>query len=409
MNTICRILSLTFLFSLITVSRAQFPDTDGDGLLDLLDVPGFPEECFYSGFPIEDLDGVQSLTHCEELWIDGVWDDAFGYVAGDLRIRSNAFTGLDNLRLLGISAGTTEIEDYAFDGLSLDYLNLLGANLSRIDRYDFAGLSVQYIYFHNPHCHATCFRGTNEISHIDTHAFQSTDVRSIGFGPHTIFQPDVFSGVETLEGVGLNSTPELVPGVFRGLEDVELIITGAGIVDVTGVTLNGIVQFMGAPETVILDDTKFAGPTLNVSQTSGPHTLSVVGTIFTESRYPVFSNSLRKLTIDEPLLMLEPIIVQERLSRENISLTIIPQGDTNKDEKVDFIDFLTLSRNFGGEGRWSDGDFNRDEVVDFGDYLLLASNFETNVAVVPEPMSIHLLLVSILGLLQLSRARRFLG
>ena len=52
-------------------------------------------------------------------------------------------------------------------------------------------------------------------------------------------------------------------------------------------------------------------------------------------------------------------------------------GDTDGDDDVDFVDFLTLSSNFGQatDAAFADGDFNTNGGVDFGDFLMLAANF----------------------------------
>lgn len=52
-------------------------------------------------------------------------------------------------------------------------------------------------------------------------------------------------------------------------------------------------------------------------------------------------------------------------------------GDTNFDGIVDFVDFLTLSANYGKESGavWPDGDFDWDRAVGFSDFLALRDNF----------------------------------
>lgn len=50
-------------------------------------------------------------------------------------------------------------------------------------------------------------------------------------------------------------------------------------------------------------------------------------------------------------------------------------GDTNLDRRVDFNDFLVISRNFNRVGRWHTGDVNGDGWVGFDDFLLLSANF----------------------------------
>lgn len=66
-------------------------------------------------------------------------------------------------------------------------------------------------------------------------------------------------------------------------------------------------------------------------------------------------------------------------------------GDVDLNGRVEFPDFITLSRNFdnvGEEVRWSHGDLDLDLHVGFSDYLILARNFGTladAVISVPEP------------------------
>ena len=52
-------------------------------------------------------------------------------------------------------------------------------------------------------------------------------------------------------------------------------------------------------------------------------------------------------------------------------------GDTNRDDVVDFADFLVLSANFGNPTEYgvADGDIDENGIVDFADFLLLSSNF----------------------------------
>ena len=65
----------------------------------------------------------------------------------------------------------------------------------------------------------------------------------------------------------------------------------------------------------------------------------------------------------------------------------LPLGDLNSDSRVDFVDFLTLSQNFGTHGNYLMGDLDLDRSVKFSDFLLLADNFEVDriVVTVPEP------------------------
>ena len=62
---------LVVLCTLCVVPAAQAVDTDGDGLLDLLDVPGFDPnatgEVHFKERGIQDLDGASLLTNVNEL------------------------------------------------------------------------------------------------------------------------------------------------------------------------------------------------------------------------------------------------------------------------------------------------------------------------------------------------------
>lgn len=63
-------------------------------------------------------------------------------------------------------------------------------------------------------------------------------------------------------------------------------------------------------------------------------------------------------------------------------------GDADLNGEVEFLDFVTLSGNFGDSGTWSDGDFNADGLVDFRDFVILVSDSkatDASQAAVPEP------------------------
>lgn len=77
-------------------------------------------------------------------------------------------------------------------------------------------------------------------------------------------------------------------------------------------------------------------------------------------------------------------------------------GDADNNHKVEFADFLSLSKNFGQAGGWEDGDFDFDDEVGFSDFLILSGNFG-NVGVltaqsVPEPSAQLGMLIGCLAL-----------
>ena len=92
-----------------------------------------------------------------------------------------------------------------------------------------------------------------------------------------------------------------------------------------------------------------------------------------------------------------------------LSAANLIKGDANGDGSVAFSDFLTLSANFGSSGFYTDGDFDKDGTIAFSDFLLLSSNFGQSSAVaaaVPEPSSVAMALLGVVGLLTITRRRR---
>ncbi len=98
------------------------------------------------------------------------------------------------------------------------------------------------------------------------------------------------------------------------------------------------------------------------------------------------------------------------------AITDAQPGDTNFDGSVNFLDLLTLARNYNAtNGRWwADGDFNFDGQVGFTDLLELARNYGSQAsfdadwaraqALIPEPATLAATLV--VGALCLRRKSR---
>jgi len=125
-----------FYFALVPASLAQ--DTDGDGLLDLMDVPGFNPLATgtldFRGKGIQDLDGVNLLTRASRLDLS---DNQI------TRIETGTFYQLPNLQLLNLSNNPIDgLGTGAFQGLPrLESLELRGNQLTQLGSGVFEGLT----------------------------------------------------------------------------------------------------------------------------------------------------------------------------------------------------------------------------------------------------------------------------
>lgn len=92
-----------------------------------------------------------------------------------------------------------------------------------------------------------------------------------------------------------------------------------------------------------------------------------------------------------------------------VAYNAIP-GDADGNGRVDFNDFLRLSRHVGEPGDWRSGDFTGDGRVEFADFLLLADNFAgeatSAISAVPEPSASRVVLSAVVGAGLLLRRQR---
>jgi Leucine-rich repeat (LRR) protein len=199
-----------FLFAtlLCTVGHFAFgADTDGDGLLDLIDVPGFNPnvsgEADFVNSGIQDLDGAKLLTN-----------------ATGLNLRTNQITsiengdfeGLNNLQTLFLGSNPiTNIENGAFQGLN--NLQALGLpNITSIESGDFEGLDNL----------PTLGLYENQITSLEKGAFQGLDnlrTLKMGANPITTLEDGVFEGLNNLLTLDLGAEWSFFGGQISAFED----------------------------------------------------------------------------------------------------------------------------------------------------------------------------------------------
>ena len=217
---------------LSTVASAQQVDTDGDGLLDLLDVPGFAPsrfEAMYGRRSIQDLDGAAQFVRAS--YLDLAENEISGLEQGDFEgqdnlrtislddnqissIEGSAFDGLPNLRTLLLPNNQiATIEAGTFHGLdSLTTLDIASNELVSLDGSDFDGLSkLQRLLLND-----------NRISVIDSDAFEGLPLHTVDLrGNHIqVVEAGDFEGLSELDGLylGSNRIARIESGAFDGLE-----------------------------------------------------------------------------------------------------------------------------------------------------------------------------------------------
>lgn len=396
------------LFSLVLVLLLtpwlMAVDTDGDGLLDLIDVPGFDSSASgparYNHRGIQDLDGANLLTNGNDR-IELIGNEITGIEAGDFQhlnnlntlhlsdnqitsIESGAFEGLEMLRTLGLWGNPiTKVESGTFDGLT--NLRMLYLSVARVEKGTFEGLTnLKELYLQG-----------DQITSIEKGAFSAIlNLQNLSLEGHSLVHLDLtranLGGPSRCHGFG-----HPCRSVFGFEHEGSATITTLTLDDVFLHQLFGNPDPKGGPGYV---PHSFLAHASIAEQLDFITNVSIVGLFSDAERLdlePLLGkSSLRVLTVDQGLFETYTDELNAFATKEANTLTVIAYGDINRDMKVDFMDFVTLSSNYGEPGRWAQGDFNRDEMVDFADFLMLSNSFGTGAeaATVPEPAAGYMML-----------------
>ena len=251
MHHLVRLVAAATLAGLLPVRLVVATDTDGDGRLDLIDVPSFdPHATGVAQYrdPIEDVDGVNQLTSLDSLYL----------LNHRLPVlETGDFGGLNNLRELflrgrsiGFSReceGLSRIEAGAFDGLANLELMIIRCNrLQRLEPHSFRGVpQLEQLYLNDSliadlgddafHGLANLYHldlSGNEIARLEPPNLTSLDnLRTLDIGQNTIesIEPGAFLSMANLETLDLiqNRIERIEAGAFEGLDRLQnlLLIT----------------------------------------------------------------------------------------------------------------------------------------------------------------------------------------
>ena len=298
-------------------------DTDNDGLLDVVDAPGYDIRAtgtlIMNGLGIEDLDGVSELS-----------SDLLKLYLGDNEITSidaGDLTGLNTQYLYFYNNQITEIEPYAFTGITLRDLNLNNNHFSDlhleggiyevfyhlgIDRFDIKRLYLDEAQI-SVFSYEEVVRETTEI----------TDLSMVG----TTF---------------IGDAPETINDILSAAF-LDNVTVDRNLFELYESDFNSFAALDGNDLTIIDE----VDADCNLSGGLDFSDLACIETI--EQRDAVLSE-----------LNLRP-------------------GDLDGNGTVVFADFIILAKNFGfTSGTYLQGNLNLEDGIGFTDFLILAENFGTH-------------------------------
>lgn len=355
LRALVRLRYLVCTLLLASTSTVIAQDSDGDGLLDLLDAPRYDtsaiETLNMSALGIQDLDGASQLSP------------------------------------------------------ELVVLNLGANQITKVDEGDFAGLNLEHIYFFN-----------NQITEIEPRSFSGLNLRDLNLNGNK-YSDLHLEGVlfENLFHLGINRFD--VTKLF--LDDATLSVTGYNEVvnettEITDLSIVGMRFFDERPETLgaMLGFSKLENVTVDqelfdlyasefnsFAQIDGK-TLNIVGV----------SDVDADCSQDGSIGPADLSCVTTVSQRDAVLATLnaLP-GDLDGDGQVTFDDFKNLAANFGkNPATYVDGDIDLQGDVAFDDFKILAANFgqvamsssasgtlSLSVQAIPEPSSFALLLISL--------------
>lgn len=342
-------------------------DSDGDGLLDLLDVSRYDTSVTgtlnVSSLGIQDLDGASQLS--PELVVLNLGVNQI------TSIEEGDFAGLNLEQVLLFNNQITQIEPRAFAGLNLRDLNLNG------NRY--SDLHLEGVLFEN-------------LFHLGIDRFDVTK----------LFLDDA-----TLSVSGYNEV------VRETTEITDLSIVGTRFFDEMPETLDAILGFSNL-ENVTVDQGLFElypADFNSFAQIDG-NTLNVVA----------LNEQLDADCSQDGTLGLDDLSCVTTIAHRDAVLAIqnsLP-GDLDFDGQVTFDDFKILAANFGRiPASYVEGNIDLQGEVAFADFNTLAANFgqvastsltraqgEPSVQAIPEPNSLSLMTtVSLLAFVFRRRVR----
>ena len=347
---------------LLVSSGLRAADTDGDGLLDALDVSRYDTSAsptlVLNSLGIQDLDGLNQLS-----------PDLRSLYVGDNQI--------------------TEIEVGDLMGLNTQYLYFYINQITEIEPYAFAGLTLRDLNLNNNHFSALHLEGATfeGLYHLGIDRFDVTE----------LYLDDAKVSQSSYEEIAAETT-----------EITDLSLTGMTFLGTPPESLRDILSPESLRQVTVdreLYDS-FAQDFDDFAAIDG-NRLSVV-----ELPTDLFADCNANRQLDFHDLGCVATIAERDAVLTELGLRA---GDLDGDGTVVFVDFLAFVANFGKpSGSYLEGNLNLAGNIGYSDFLILAGNFGTGATgaqvagePVPEPDAAPLLALGAVVSCICRRSRRF--